>query len=222
MARRGIFPTKDAEFHTYINNAIPYMNVHRTRLQISPGNNSAQLAKLAEWNVLFPKTQDKTLRTTALTEEKNNLRDEIEDLMRSVFADIPESVLTDADRNTLNLKKRDPIPTAREKITTTPYPRMFPLKGGQVKITARVESDATRSSMHPEADSIEMRYTIGDTAPGSAGETTDKKVYKGAVNIFDFGQENATKRLYAFFRWKNESNESNSGPWSDMVQTVIA
>ena len=224
----GPFPTKDAEFSNYIILAIAYLVTHQVRLSVSDTNKDALLALLGDtgtagtWLDVFPKSQTRATRTGTVIDDKNDLRDQIEDLLRAVYDDIPKSALTNDDRNTLNLKKRDSEPSKRPQITTTPYARMFPVKGGKIKITVRVAGDSTRSSMHPDADSIEMRFSIGTTAPVSVKDTTDKKVYKGSVRTFGFGQENATKRLYGFFRWKNETDEAKSGPWSELVQTVIA
>ena len=99
---------------------------------------------------------------------------------------------------------------------------MQPMGGGKVKITVRMQNDASRASMHPDADSIEMAYHIGTNPPASPTTGTNLKVYNGAIHTFSAGTENTTKRLFAYFRWKNNSDSSKSGPWSNLVQVVIA
>lgn len=62
--------------------------------------------------------------------------------------------------------------------------------------------------------------TVG-TVPNTAADCPHSKISKKAIFIASLGQENSGKRIYAFFRWVNASNEENSSSWSTVVQSVV-
>ena len=78
-----------------------------------------------------------------------------------------------------------------------------------------------RASIHPDADSIEMAYSIG-VQPLSPEEAQKTAIFTRAIHTFTFSIGDAGKKLSAFFRYRNDSSEEKSGPWSALVQGVIA
>ena len=222
MPQGGPFPTKDAEFNEYVNRVFPYLDVNRTRLHVSDPNFDALTVLMERWTSIYPQTQDPNLRTRTFIDDKDEVRKLLETLLRTIYGDIPRSALTAADRETLNLPAPDRQPTARGAIGTAPYPQLLPMGGGKVRIELRVQHDRSRASMHPLAHSIEMAYTVGTTPPASPLSAAVHTDYKKAIRTFDLGADNPGKKLFAFFRWKNETDEGKSSPWSTLVQTVIA
>ena len=222
MPQRGPFPTPDADFNSYVNAAVPYLEVNRVRLNVTIANVNTATVQKNSWNTLFAASQNNATRTSAITADKNNVRTQLENQLRLIYADIAESALTETDRATLHLPKRDTVPSPRPHIETQPYAEMQPLGGGRIKITLRVQNDGSRASMHPDADSVEMAYTIGSEVPISPEACNNHITYKGSIETKDFGVANETKRLFAYFRWKNDSDETKSSPWSNLQQVVIA
>ncbi len=166
MSRAGIFPTKDGDFNTYFGTAATYLTTNATSLNVSAGNVTALATLKGFWDTKYPQSQDVNTATKTIIEEKTGVRDAIEDLLREIFGDIPQSALTAADRNTLNLHERQ-AGSARPAITTSPGLRLFALGDLEIRIECRVVGDESRPSLHPDADAIEFRTLIGDTPPAT-------------------------------------------------------
>ena len=142
-------------------------------------------------------------------------------MLRAIYGDIPKSVLTTADRNTLNLKERK-HGAPRPAIGTAPILSVKALGNLQIQIDCRVEGDENRPSIHPDADGVELRAYIGDTPPPN---------YEGANNISFKSKARFTEILddptfmgkwaCVFARWVNTSDNTKSGPWSPMVSVII-
>jgi hypothetical protein len=216
----GIFPKRDADFNTYFGTALSYLNTHAVRLQVAAGNLTDLGAIKVDWDVKFPLTQSSNTSTTTLVEEKNELRDDAEELLRKIYGDIPQSLLTLSDRNTLNLKERKQG-SPRPAITTEPILILQAMPGAFVKFTCRVEGDSSRPSLHPDADGVELKASILSEPPVNP-ETdlrnivfSSKASFKSDTDINQIG-----KRLYAMARWKNNSDDAKSGPWCP-VQSVM-
>lgn len=221
MAQRGPIPTRDTDFNTYINNAINYMVANAGSLGITAGTVTELQNKQANWNALFPQSQNPALRTSAITDQKNNLREEIEDLLRDVYSNIREADLNEAARNALNLPERDDEPTPRPAITTAPHVDLKAGSGARIEVTLRVESDADRASRHEHADSIELCYKIGDPGPNSPADCNKTVMFTRALHTLKLDIADAGQRFYCYVKWKNTSNDEKSGPWSNMSSIVI-
>ena len=227
---RGIFPTKDPEFNTYINTGIPYLDTHKARLGVSNANINA-LKDLHDdpggtsgWLQIYPLSKNLATRTKTITGLKNTLRDQIEDSMRDIFDDIPKSALTQTDRDTLNLKERDTTPTARAQITTAPFVDFKAEEGGIILVTCRVAKDSDRASMHEAADVIQMKYIITEveaTPPATAADCPSTFTSKKAIFRFDAAASMPGKRIHAFLRWQNDSEKAKSGPYNQRVTVVV-
>jgi hypothetical protein len=217
-----LFPTRDADFNSYVIISIPYLDTNKVRLLISAGNVTAMLALKVTWDDIFPKSQDPNQRTTTITDNKNDARADIEDLLRSIYADIPASVLTTDDRNTLNLHERDTTPTPRPAITTSPVAKLSSGPGARIDVTCRVDNDSSRASIHPDADGVEMAYIVGTTPPASPAACNRIIVSSKAKFTVQADMAEAGKKLFAYMRWKNNTSEDKSGPWTSMLSATVA
>ena len=105
MPKLGIFPSKEDERNTYYGTACPYLLLpaNVTRFGISAGNKSNLQTGYDAWKTAFPLTQNPDTRTSTTIENKNTTDTNLQKIMRTIFNDIPESVLTAQDRKTLNL-----------------------------------------------------------------------------------------------------------------------
>ena len=221
-------PLNDEPFNSYINSSYAYLfastggtqNYVRLGLDITEAG-SWETQRNA-WNPNWAKYIDLSQRTRAVKDLKNNMKAAFIAFASPLLTrmSVSPNINTD-DREALNLPERDTNPTRRGKITTAPDVNIIPNEGGFMKIKTRVDSDASRASMHPLADAVEMKYQIGGTAPTSASQCTNTFMSKKALFEFDAGQENAGQRLYIFCRYVNISNHENDGPWTTMHNAII-
>jgi hypothetical protein len=133
--------------------------------------------------------------------------------------------IEEKDRPVFNLKLRDTTPTPRPQITTSPHVDFKVEEGSYVLITNRVESDASRASMHPDADVVEMKYIflpIDAAIPDTPDECPNTETSSKALFRFLAGMENAGKRMVAFLRWKNNTEPAKSGPWNQAMNIIIS
>lgn len=233
MKAHQIIPRRDSEFSLYFYRVVNYLygtDTPGTEPEVLPDNTqrlgitrerlSPVWPAFNRWDDIFPKSQNPDVRTKAITAEKTALRGEIERMLRELYNDIPKSKLRPDDRETLNLPERN-ASSPRPAISTQPFAEMQSSAGGRIKITLRVQNDASRPSIHPDAHSIEMAYSIA-AQPVSPDSAQKVIVFKKALNNVPFNIADAGKKVFAYFRWKNESDESKNGPWTNLRQAVIA
>lgn len=222
------FPTTLEEVNSYYTLSVPYLDTNKARLNVSDPNIDAVKLLFDDagtgngWKQLWALTVNKATATEPLRKQRNKLRKVITAKLRVIYDDIPESSLTETDRSTLHLFKRDDKPTKRGKITTAPDVAFTPLEGGEIRQRLRVDDDATRASKHPLADGWERVSKIGGTPPADATECPVKDSGTEALSTFSAGQENDGKRIYAFVRWINLSDAANNSPWSPMEMVTVS
>jgi hypothetical protein len=129
-----------------------------------------------------------------------------------------------------------------------PFVLLLPMAGGNMKVKVRTTSDGTRSSMHKDANHVEMRYALvasgsGTTVPpptnptgsnpsipsetsaskipATAADCPNSKISTKAIFTVKVGAEHSGKRIYAFFRWVNATKDEHSSPFGMAVQNVV-
>lgn len=225
---KASFPIKLGEYNTYVLAAVPYLDTNKARLNVSTPNMDALNDLYSDttggtgWVEVYPLTRNRATSTGALRDRRNALRKDITDLLRVIYGDVPQSVLTATDRNMLRIFERDNIPTKRGKIDTAPDVALLALEGGKIQQRLRVDTDATRASKHPLADGWKRVAKIGGGPPADHTECPIVESGTDALTTFDGGQENDGKRLYAFVRWINLSNAANNSGWSAMAVVTIS
>src|SRR6185295_13294849 len=113
-------PSTDAEFNDYFIVGGPYVITNAVRFLLSAGNNTALTGFNTNWTPLWTSYSNDATRTDAITGQKTTMRTAIETLLRQIFDDIPESVLTPEDRATLRIPERDPEPSPIPKYDHAP------------------------------------------------------------------------------------------------------
>ena len=230
MADGRQIPKKIGEFNTYIKNAIPYLAdpVNTARLNVSDADKDYLNTALGDidttgtWIYVWAKTSSDATSTKPLRAERNDLQKSITAKLREVYSGIPESALTEIDRSTLLIPKRDTTPTDRPAITSRPELTLTVQGGARFLIENRVKSDASRPSMHPDADFIEIRYSVGDTPPASEDECAVTIIRSKAREILKLKTVDAKKTFYCYTRWANKTDEAKSGPWTRLHSAVIS
>ena len=234
-------PEPDTEFDEYLNGTADYLLLtpggastppNWERLNLLAAENTQWQDYKTDWNSKFGTVKSNTLngiRDTNATKAKNDAKDAftnwVNDPAMNKLTRIEGSPnITNNDRTVFNIKERDTTLTPRPHITKAPYVDMKGEDGGVVLITCRVESDSTRSSMHPDADDIEMRYVIMEpdaVPPATASECPSTADSKKALFRFSDAIDYPGKRIHAFLRWHNGSEEDKSSPWSQRETVII-
>ena len=121
----GGIPNKIEELGPYLGNVVPYLAANQGRLSISNAN-LTQLQGFwglgspppaGTWNDLFPKHEDKMLRSHPINTALKTLKEEIGGSLRAIYADIPKSAWNDNDRAITGRKtgglKNKPTPSPK-------------------------------------------------------------------------------------------------------------
>jgi hypothetical protein len=216
MPKNGSFPSKEADLNTYFQAVVAYLILNKVRLLLSSANQALLTAQLTAWNAVYPASQNTNTRTKSILQNKDIAKDILMSTLRLVYADIPNSVLTVEDRNTLNIGDRNAPKTAAPVPTTKPI--------GQIDTSMRLEhtisfTDQDGSAAKPDGvRGCQIWFKIGEPAidPSElAYMTTDT----ASPYTYQFNGVNAGKTVYYWLRWENTRGET--GPWSDVVMATI-
>jgi hypothetical protein len=225
--RRYYIPRKDDDFFNFQGNLLDKVVAKKAVWGIPDSAVDPLVARRAEYEPRYHKSQDTNKRTRADVLVHRQIRKTYEKEIRTfINAYIRfNGKMTDVDRITVGMPERDTEPSPRPAISDIPMVFLEPLGGGSIKVTCKRETDQTRPSIHRDADGIECRYIFvpkGEKPPASSKDAPNVQVSKKARFIIECGDENAGERFWGFFRWVNLTNPANSGPWSNARGTVIA
>jgi hypothetical protein len=146
--------------------------------------------------------------------------------------------ITNGDRLVLNIA--DPVTSrTRQKVQIAEYcyARTTPMKSGDIKVRFSTTTDASRASLAPGANGVEIAMRIDVPAtktPESGGDTaskvkylehaddgTTKVIYTTASFILKLGGENTGNILQFFSRWIHTSNPGIAGSWTGPFSSLI-
>ncbi len=210
------FPSTEGDLNTYFKTSVDYLIANAVRLLIS-ATNLADLPLLWDaWNTAYPLTQNPDTKTTTATANKNTARDNLKKLLRSIYADIPESVFTEKDRNTLGIPARSTTRTDAPVPTTKPIAKID--TNNRLEHTINfIDEDGSLAKPEgvrgcqiwikigaPAIDPSELAYIATDTQ---------------TPYLYKFDGKDAGKAAYYWLRWENTRGET--GPWSDAVMATI-
>jgi len=210
------FPSKEADLNSYFQIAVPYLLENRIRLLISQANQDLISLKLEAWNEIFPQSQNSNTKTKTIIQIKDGAKEELMTALRAVYADIPASIWTLEDRNTLNVHERS---TTR---TPAPVPTTIPI--GQVDTSRRLEHTISFTNEDGSlakpfgVRGCQIWYKIGTPAVDPS-ELSFMFTDTSSPHVHQFNGELAGQNVYYWLRWENTRGET--GPWSDVVMATI-
>jgi len=230
MADGGQIPNKLGAFNTFINRVITFFAdpANQVRLGVSDDNKNDMVDKLGDsstsgsWIYLWALTSSSTTATKPLRNTRDTLKKELSTLVRKVYDDIPESALTDSDRTTLLIPKRDKKPSKRPKINSRPTLKLIVQGGASFLVENRVDKDQTRPSKHPDCDYVELRYIIQPTPPASVEECNVTKILSKAREVLNLNPATAGQNIHCYSRWANKTDEAKSSNWTRVHSAVIS
>lgn len=228
--RRKRVPEGKNPFDAYIKTTTTHLETGTPARGITLGLSIGELDEWKgyrdTWVLDFPKYQDTSQRTTTVTKGINDLIRDFSAFAEPLLTRMSgSSAINNQDREILHTPERDKTPTAKGKIEDVAIVDIKGIGGNQMKFRVRTEVDASRASMHEEADFLEVKYFIAgnnpnpNPVPGSPDfptidQATNYIISKKAIFILELPTGNTGKILVAFVRWANASNPLNSGPWT--------
>lgn len=233
MATEGIFPRTDADLNNYFSIAIPYLTTNKARLVTTPAATAAfttvtglYSTPATGWTTIYPLTQNAASATATARSIKNTLREQIKSNLRLVYNDIPKSILTQTDRDTLNLSLASSTRTAASIPAEQPSINITLREHLAITLTIVDEAHPQSLAKPADADAIEIE---GAFLPASATPpagfphesdfrhlaTTGRSSYTRA-----YEQEQVKGIEYLRARYLNSRKEP--GGWSEIVQVVVS
>ncbi|MFQ5335676.1 MAG: hypothetical protein ACE5DN_06345, partial [Flavobacteriales bacterium] len=172
------------------------------------------------WEQVFPQQQNPNTRTHTLTEKKNELREQITDLLRTVYNDIAESALTDDDRDNLNLKKRDTEPTPAPVPSEAPDVEFVRMQDHVMRLRITDPANPHTQAKPEGVDKAQVFIYFGTQPPASENDYRYLGETGRFVDDFPFSSDDVGKTIFIITRWVNTRGEV--GPFnSKPIETVI-
>lgn len=257
----GIFPTRLSELNTYFSRVIAHLIANAPRLMVSAQNiNAAELlysnpgAKMQDlgwvelWALYINPLTHSSVITSALNKRikkpKSGGPDGLQDVLRNIFSDIPQSLLTLADRKTLNLKARKGTRTTHNEPTKNLVRwTTIGLGGGDVLTKCHPSGPAkdnpgAHNTGNPVRAHKEQGYDIRtvyfiidiNAQPPSINEGDSLLDLPGAKVVVDtkahmvrhLGTKNVGKMLVEYKQWHNPSHPNLDGPWRGPQFCIIS
>ncbi len=210
------FPSKEAELDTYFKIVVAYLTIHSGRLHVSDIYKTAVNEALEEWKIVFPISKDLNHRTKLIVAHKNRLKETLMTTLRSIYADIPKSVLTLQDRTTFGLNERKSTRSAPKIPTTHPLGQIFT---GNLFQHTIFFTDENGSLAKPKGvRGCQIWIKMGEPV-------TDLKelLFLGTSSaspfLHKFAFSDAGKMVHYWLRWENSRGET--GPWSPAVRATV-
>ena len=236
MADKKRVPVKDDEFNTYLTETTTYglgvrsgtvifnlLGLTDPEKAIWVGYRDAWLDKFG-----IVKTQkEQGIRNATSIAEKNKVKEDFTDWVTDPEFNKLNRIgsspnVIEQDRNVFHIALRDETRTVQTApIAAEMFFSMKPISGGDMRVRCRQDEDSTRASIPDEANALELRWKVGADAPNSVDDCPNKENFTEALFTHNFGAGNTAKKIFAYARWTDNTNKNRSGPWSDMVQTVI-
>jgi len=176
------------------------------------------------WGLKYDAAKSDLTRTPTVIDEKNNLFDAFTAFAEPVLNQIAGSLnITAQDYNVFKIAPPNKERNPRSKMHVAPITGLKGEDGCHVRIINRRDHDATRASLDPQADGVEVRFAVLDlNAPAPVSPEACRHTFVSTRALFShgFGVENAGKRVHLFTRWANLRDPEKSSPWS-IIQSIV-
>lgn len=219
-------PKQDDDFFNFQGNFVNLVTLNAVAWGVPVPSVTALSASQALFEPLYHTAQNKSTRNSADVlahrQSRNIYEKEIRTVARQYLMNSP--LVSDIDRTNLGLTVRDTEPSPSLPITDVPIIGLKGLGGGDIEVRCRVTGDQSRTSMHPDADVIDYRFSMvksGDVPPEDPENCPKGNSQTKAKFVLRAGAKNAGKRFYGFFRWLNKRKPRQEGPWSNAQSVVI-
>jgi len=176
----------------------------------------------AEYTTLYTITGNKKNCTATQREEHNKFRTAYEKQIRKFvnrfLRDNPDT--NAAVLHSAGIKQMGKLRRSRAAITVGVDLSGKAMEGCRVKFSCCIPHHDGGASLHPEADAVEIRYSL-DKRPAHADECPHSIIIKKAHPVLEFDYAMLGKYVYAFARWVNLSKANHSGQYGNMFTVML-
>ncbi len=221
--RSRTFPLTEDGYFNYIKVAVAYLIANATRFGISAARQAILTGKLNAYTTAYNKTSQPASRTKNDISDRNTAKTALTAETRDVYSGLADSVLTDTDRNTLNLPKPGPR-------TPAPIPTTKPVIVG-INTENRLQqlvsfADSATPTSRAKPDGVQGCQLWCAIVPiGTPAPPADTKNYRFmAVDTSDpylavFDAADGGKMAWWIVRWVNSRGQT--GSWSLAEGAII-
>jgi hypothetical protein len=166
------------------------------------------------WKALYLKWSNPATKSKPGTHDLHDNETAISKLLENIYRDMPRSIMTNTDYETLNIAKLGPH-GERAKITNIPFEHSYS-RGQTIYWIVRTEDIAGRAHMDPLADALEIK---GILVAADAPLPVNPDVCNVGFNATTahpnrhFDVSDAGKKFCYFMRYVNLTDASKNGDW---------
>jgi len=221
---KDYIPGTDAGFHSWQQVLVKQCDDKQAAWNIPAAEITALKNRQAEYEPVYAKKIDYAVRSTVDVQNHRQLRKKyVGEIRRFVQAFVMKNPsMSHSDKVGLSLNAGKPRRRSRSKIDDVPHVLLRSGNNGMMFFNIRRHTDENRSSMHAEADAIEMRYLIGTTAPVGYNNCPNTFLSTTAKFSINLGSEAIGKWLFVYVKWRNLVDDSRSGMFTDVHKVMIA
>jgi hypothetical protein len=182
-------------------------------------DNGGVAQNLLGWKQLWIMYSNTDTVTKSIRDIVKTRRGQLETRLRLIYGDIPKSVLTANDRNTLNLPLRDTTPTPIQPVTFAPVISFDEIKNG-VQMLRFQNPNTPDSNAMPEGQTVQLFNFIGaanipdNDVPFAYFNETGRHLFKVELLPNQKGQT-------AYYRARYKTETGKVGPWSDVESEIV-
>lgn len=226
MEEYKVFNSKIYVFVTEAVNRAIYLRTNEDRLVITPKGQSTlttieDLINNPTTGLIykFSLYSHEETRTKLITDEVNILHRTLLRNFRIVYAEIPESALTPADRLALNIPKRDTTPTSIVLVDYVPDIKIEKITHNN--ITFRINNPLTPDSRAmPHGHHCNLIIGFKTTATGPVIWDVNR-IFEPHKALFNVTFKNEDKGKEAFYCVRYVTRTGETGAWGEIFSTVV-
>ena len=221
---KDIIPSKDSEYNTFQNNVIASATTNAVAWGIPNTVITSITGFQTTWVGAYATYLDPALRTSGITQAKNDARFALTGPLRSLLQQYiqPNPAATPQQRVDMGIKPIDGRRTRSKIPETMPQVDLKNIGGHQVKIFFKQGVDEQGVSRRGKPEGVNrcnIVYKVGDPAPASFADCPVQVDASRSPLLIVFDPEDADKKLYVFARWVNPRNEG--GAWTTEPVVVV-
>ena len=223
MAHKDFIPRSDPDFNIFQANLITIITPNVTAWGILAADLTALTPFQTAWATAFNKANNKTNRTSADIQAKDDTRKIYEKAMRNFLAQwiTRNPRVPDSERERIGLNIRDTNPTRSFNVEESSSPI------GKIDFSIRmqhtinfVDSNSPRSKAKPNGiHGCEIWTKLGGEAPVNASELIFVATDTRTPYVLHYTGTDGGKIAYYWLRWV--SNTGICGPWGAPVSAAV-
>lgn len=228
MPTGGPFPTENSLINDYFVLVVPYLENNAARLAIEAGNittlntlfdNSSGVPSDDGWSQIWVSYSDPAVVNKTFRDRLKARKKQMQDHLRVIYADIPNSKFIDTDRNTLNIHERDSTPTAIQPVDFSPVISFDKVDNG-IQIVRFQNPETPDSNAMPPNQDCEVDRFVGE-ADLADNDVPFAHLEDTGNHLLQVDYEPEDKGKTAYYRARYETDTGKTGPWSDVQSEII-